>query len=412
MLESMHAHKIDSRANDVRCCADTSNTHDLMKTLSAIVLTCLIAPARALQCVDALGKAVDWWIALKRPGLSIPDGGPCPGSTYMYMDDTRDSFARGECLENPVGNPLSASLDPIYSSPMTSYVIINDQPSSINETTRGMIDPELHAHAKGVLAYDREGGLWLTHSTPEFPNAPREPYTGIGACSASGECGPQHGQLRFGQSFMCVSLRPDVLDSLASGLAIAAPVVASWRMVPSEDMPGVRAIVDAWESRAVVAARIVDWRSFASVAGQAFLHTVKSPTPRGQATYLYEEIIEPVLGDSLLVQSWSNIASECSRSDTEATMTVAGLSFAEGTAWRAGFSDHSKWAVTVHDDIATVCVTDLNRDGLDPEWSEGPDRPQSLRGGGATCLRHPYLWSAITGAITSTQPCVYDDSQE
>ncbi|CAK0766686.1 hypothetical protein CVIRNUC_003384 [Coccomyxa viridis] len=322
------------------------------------------------------------------------------------------SFVREDCLEDPIGNPLSASLHPIYSSRETSYVVINDQPSSINATASGMIDPELHAHAKGVLAYDREGGLWLTHSTPEFPNAPTGPYTGIGGCSASGECGAQHGQLRFGQSFMCVSLELDRLDSLASGLAIITPVLASWRLGPERAMPGVQALIDAWESRAVPAGRNIDWRDFESMAGQVFQSIVKSPTLRGQATYLYEEVIEPLLGDSLLVQSWSNIASECSRSSTEATLTIAELSFADGTSWHAGFSDHSKWAVSVHDDVATVCVTDLNRDGLDPEWSEGPDRPQSLRGGGATCLQHSALWLAMRDAIASTQPCVYDYSEE
>lgn len=379
----------------------------MMTVIRAILLTCLTASAHALQCTNALGQAVDWWVALKRPGLSVPDGGRCAGSTYLYMDDTMASFVRDECLECPTGNPLSASLDPIYSSPeTTSYVTINDQPSSINETTRGMIDPELHAHAKGVLAFDREGGLWLTHSTPEFPNAPSQPYAGIGGCSASGECGAQHGQLRFGQSFMCVSLGLDVLDGLASAIRTAAPVIASWRLVPGVEMPGIRALVDGWESRAVGVMKI-SWHSFASVAGQGFLYSVKSPTPRGQAIYLYEEVIEPLLGDSLLVQSWSNVESECSRDGTAATMTVAELAFPEGTSWRAGFSDHSKWAVTVHGDIATVCMADLNRDGLDPEWSEGPDRPQSLRGGGATCLQHPTLWIAMREAVASTQPCVF-----
>ena len=378
-----------------------------MDTLFAILLTCVIASASALQCSDALGNAVDWWVALKRPGFSLPDGGPCPGSTYMYMDDTMDAFVRRDCLEAPIGNPLSASLHPIYSSQETSYVMINDQPSSINATASGLIDPELHAHAKGVLAYDHGGGIWLTHSTPEFPNAPTGPYTGICGCSASGECGAQHGQLRFGQSFMCVSLDLGVLDELASRLAIIAPVLASYRLGADGTMPGVQALVEAWESRVLPAGRYVDWRTFASMARQGFQHIVKSPTLRGQATYLYEGVLEPLLGDSLLVQSWSNIESECSHSGTVATMTVAELAFLDGTSWHAGFSDHSKWAVSVHDDVATVCVTDLNRDGLNPEWSEGPDRPQSLRGGGATCLRHSALWLAMRGAVAATQPCVY-----
>ncbi|CAL5225124.1 g7902 [Coccomyxa viridis] len=262
-----------------------------------------------------------------------------------------------------------------------------------------------------MLAFDREGGLWLTHSTPEFPNAPSRPYAGIGGCSASGDCSAQHGQLRFGQSFMCVSLGLDVLDGLASAIKTAAPVIASWRLISGIEMPGIRALVNAWESRAVRVVRKVSWRSFASVDGQGFLYTVKSPTPHGQATYLYEEVLEPLLGDSLLVQSWSNVESECSRDGTAVTMTVAEMAFPEGTSWRAGFSDHSKWAVTGHSDIAMVCMADLNRDGLDPEWSEGPDRPQSLRGGGATCLQHPTLWAAMRGAIASTQPCVFASSE-
>lgn len=56
-------------------------------------------------------------------------------------------------------------------------------------------------HTKGVVLADKKGGIWLIHSVPYFPpKGPDYTYPSTGS--------------KYGQSFLCVSLDFDNLNSV------------------------------------------------------------------------------------------------------------------------------------------------------------------------------------------------------
>lgn len=78
------------------------------------------------------------------------------------------------------------------------WVVYNDEP------TNGKVTFTL-GHSKGIVVADNSTGFWLVHSVPKFPQLPYQnnnsysyPNTGI----------------KFGQSFLCVSMTAGELDKI------------------------------------------------------------------------------------------------------------------------------------------------------------------------------------------------------
>jgi deoxyribonuclease-2 len=63
---------------------------------------------------------------------------------------------------------------------------------------------EMFGHTKGVVGAGKEGGFWLVHSVPHYPTLSETEYAY-----------PRTG-LRFGQTFLCLSLQPSQLNILGS----------------------------------------------------------------------------------------------------------------------------------------------------------------------------------------------------
>ena len=75
----------------------------------------------------------------------------------------------------------------------------------------------------GVLGLDNSGGFWLSHSVPKYPDSPADAQFG----------GIRVGQLLNGQSFVCVSLTAEGLESLASLLQISNLDIFSPHTIPA-----------------------------------------------------------------------------------------------------------------------------------------------------------------------------------
>ncbi|KAJ4426398.1 hypothetical protein ANN_27212 [Periplaneta americana] len=71
----------------------------------------------------------------------------------------------------------------------------NDQPPNSSDSS------EL-GHTKGVVISQEDGGIWLVHSVPHFPPAPRD---------AGGYSYPDTA-FHYGQSFLCISLQASEMD--------------------------------------------------------------------------------------------------------------------------------------------------------------------------------------------------------
>jgi deoxyribonuclease-2 len=82
------------------------------------------------------------------------------------------------------------------------WIVYNDEPTNGPVTfTKG--------HSKGTVVADNSSGLWLVHSVPLFPQLPYQnnnsytyPKTGV----------------RYGQSFLCMSMMADELDKVGEYL--------------------------------------------------------------------------------------------------------------------------------------------------------------------------------------------------
>lgn len=68
------------------------------------------------------------------------------------------------------------------------------------------------AHQKGVLFFDGSSGFYLIHSAPQFP-ASKGPYSYPDTA------------VNYGQSFLCLSLKADSIQSVITDLTITRPSI-------------------------------------------------------------------------------------------------------------------------------------------------------------------------------------------
>eukprot|EP00884_Botryococcus_braunii_P006116 jgi/Botrbrau1/15505/Bobra.43_2s0122.1 len=85
-----------------------------------LLVAAMVHGASKTSCRNAQGKAVDWWIMLKKP----------KGSAYAYVDSTMASPAfqivTDANLTKTSGNPLAETVGKIYSKSVW-HVTYNDQ---------------------------------------------------------------------------------------------------------------------------------------------------------------------------------------------------------------------------------------------------------------------------------------------
>uniref|UniRef100_A0A8C5HH64 Deoxyribonuclease-2-alpha n=1 Tax=Gouania willdenowi TaxID=441366 RepID=A0A8C5HH64_GOUWI len=113
-----------------------------------------------VTCKNDSGHDVDWFILYKLPA----------GLSYYYMDEStsgwRLSAKQIDSVTGALGNTLKPLLD-FYDKKTEGfgYMLYNDQPSN-----KEIPAPFTFGHSKGVVLLNRMGGVWLSHSTPRFPN--------------------------------------------------------------------------------------------------------------------------------------------------------------------------------------------------------------------------------------------------
>ena len=139
-----------------------------MARLASLVLA-LSSPGLVLSasCVDETGAAVDWWFALKYP-LAASES--CDGQCYSYMTSSDAKWQQSEKLVTDTDSIIGLQMADIYAQKSgLSYVLYNDQWPDGSWT-------ENYGHSKGTFAYDSEGGWFMQHSVPDFPNYVADGY--------------------------------------------------------------------------------------------------------------------------------------------------------------------------------------------------------------------------------------------
>ena len=254
----------------------------------------------------------------------------------------------------------------------------NDQPDNARPSAS-------YGHAKGVVGLDGTGdaAFWLLHSTPHFPSP-----------SGSGKFYFPESEIKYGQTFLCMTLRDGIVDDVAAQLRYVAPYVY-FDNVPAS-VKKVNANIDAVLSHNFTTEDTSHARSL-----KIGTHTFKSfSKSKKWNDDLYEGLVAPGLKSNLLVESWmrgSELGPYCTPKYDYDVVDVTDLEAwdADGTSkitWTEG-GDHSKWAIET-DGTSQVCVGDINR--MDT---------QRDRGGGAVCFTHSGLWHMLNNSVVGQDTC-------
>ncbi|KAK9835517.1 hypothetical protein WJX74_002125 [Apatococcus lobatus] len=266
--------------------------------------------AASLTCRNEAAQSIDFWTSVKFPRPT--------GTRYTYTDNTLEQteWMLGDDLAATSGNPLSATLAPLYADASFGYIMYNDE----IPTSSGGSTSSTKAHAKGVIGFGPDGGFWLVHSVPKFPDRPSvSDYTGIAS-----------GQQINAQSFLCLSMTPSTLEKVA-------------QLVGIEDL-------NIYSTVADVPANLAQ-----HVGGEPFVGFATSSTDIGGGSktrqYLYEDLVTKYFQSSLDVSTWPDEAnfesSDCPTSGF-VTQNVQGVSVKEAELGWKNTVDHSKWCVTAH----------------------------------------------------------------
>lgn len=148
------------------------------------------------SCLNPSGSSVDYWYIFKYPG----------GLTYAYADseDKTIKDTNGHTLDE-ASSPLTQTLSQAYhASQSAAHAFWNDEHPGSNTVGSPW------AHAKGAVAFDAQGGFWLTHSTPKFPNTLSHGLTHAWDDAST----------KYGQNFLCITVGVAALQQIGEAMLV------------------------------------------------------------------------------------------------------------------------------------------------------------------------------------------------
>ena len=332
---------------------------------------CLLKVALAdLGCKDEGGNSVDWWAAMKYPG----------GTTYAYADVNSPSFKlSSNDMKSSSSNSLAETLNQVYkgSSKSIGYAMYND------ESPNGDKWGTAWGHFKGVVATDKNNGFWLVHSAPRFPNNVADGYDGFPDFAS-----------RYGQSFLCVSLDTENVNTVGIQMQMARGHVYDSN-VPSFINSSMPDLADAIGGKHVTSGTFTSKKTISTRGGNKFLSFMKA---HQWGKELYESFVAPTLGAGVYAETWQNgvgaTPSYCNTSYAYNALNVNEVQMEDGTTW-TNSRDHSKWCVTMDRDVKVSCIGDINR-----------QHGQLGRGGGTLCFQdNEDMWQSMLNMVKEVKPC-------
>jgi len=322
---------------------------------------CTTAVASHLSCKSDAGKNVDFSYAFKYPN----------GFDYAYMDSHKKLSQASHDLDSEHSS-VSQTLMQMHSSGV-SYVMWNDEPPT------GHASAAPNAHAKGALLFNKDGGVWLTHSLPHFPTE---------AKSVSGMW--KKGSKNYGQSFLCITVSAAEIHKLVPMFKITRPTIYGHHF----DSHGKKEFAELEEmskggryhwDKDTMTTEV----SIKSKGGEHF-HAYGKNGKWGTKKDLYHDFVAESEGN-LFFEGWRHGAGvwgpACGKHQVVDIMEVS----YPGQDWTV-MQDHSKWAVSQRG--STFCVGDLNR-------AKGQDK----RGGATVCIKSGHFASEMRKVISKKDKC-------
>jgi len=348
-----------------------------MVTMGLIVIESSTT-VNAMQCLGEDSHPVDWWFIYKMPG----------GFQFAYRD-SRDTQTiplslSPNLLNRTSTGALGATLHQIYQGKQSnaiSFVLWNDEHpdgTRLNETDNNRTKfPGGGGHTKGVLALDTNGGYYMLHSVPKFPDLRFTTFT-------------WNASIVYGQTFLCLSLDRPTANSMATHLQSINPDLFDVHLPTPLAViyPAVQALVSGTRTEGT------HIFPFKTIGGTSFTAFGKTNKWGGD---LYESLVEPTLKVGFDWQTWrrgSEMPTYCSPPSPYYSSNI--LTTEVGSYYFNYTRDHSKWGVAAQGSASThwVCVGDINR-----MFS------QQKRGGGTICTQSVVLHTALTDTIRVRQPC-------
>lgn len=173
----------------------------VLQLILLLLLLCESAVSGPLTCLDENQNPVPWIYMYKLPKHVSPNGN---GLDFLYLHSNSNGW---QLSKYPIDDARSIPGTLIsHLSPSDLVLMYNDEPPEAeSDETRG--------HTKGVVAGNVQGGFWLVHSVPKYPDNNYSNYSY-----------PPTGHL-YGQSFLCWSMSASELDHAGTLIAYNEPHV-------------------------------------------------------------------------------------------------------------------------------------------------------------------------------------------
>ncbi|KAK9876524.1 hypothetical protein WA026_013898 [Henosepilachna vigintioctopunctata] len=258
----------------------------------------------------------------------------------MYMTSRHSEWISSDIPINSSNSLIARVIFPLYHNQELDLFILYN-----NESPKGKSNPN-KGHTKGVVLMNNEGGLWFIHSVPKFPLPEKYQF-------------PETG-LKYGQSFLCISLNLENMDKVGLQLQYNEPSIYSMN-IPNQFHTTTPNLVAAANNVVVSKSPWYHQSEITSLMGTVFISFAKS---NKFGKDIYEDWVAPVLQYNLSVETWPNgpgrLNSDCSKPFK--VKNIQSIYLSKLNLVFNSTHDHSKWAIAIAKEKAYwICIGDINR---------------------------------------------------
>lgn len=339
-------------------------------------VTVLVSVVNAsIYCKNDDNKDVDWFFMYKLPR----------GSDYLYVDSNTPSSERYWRMsskkissQNGALGYTIARLTAAKKPKDLTYAVYNDQVEKKQD--------QEDEHTKGLFMFDKETGVWLIHSVPNFP-----------VLGGSKDAFYPSSKKEKGQVVLCVTFPTTQLETIAKHLLLQHPnIYASASALDWKKHPHLTLLLDK-KFRKEAPFELID--TLQDVAKKDY---ISFATHASNNKDVYSDLVARRLQSNLLVSTW-----RIGRG--EKLPPIHGGGYLVANVQKLTFkihgdisidvnntADHSKWAISNDSANRYVCVGTLNR-----------KEPQTRKGGETLCFKNELLHKLLSASITchDGRPC-------
>jgi len=211
------------------------------------------------------------------------------GLAYMYVTSANPDadWTLSDISINDTRSLPARVLAPLYNKDPSLHILYNDEPPTASTALT-------FGHTKGAVFADHSGGVWLIHSAPNFPI---EPFTK--KTNKYNKYFYPSSAARYGQSFMCISLAGDQLNTLGSQLMFNKPKVYSSNL--PDDLSAIYPNLTLVANNQYV--RKAPWSQKATLRSRRGVEFTSYAKTARFGKDLYSSLVAPDIGSELQVRT-------------------------------------------------------------------------------------------------------------